>query len=263
VKLTASMNCTSGNDPTFAALFVGNKRITINLNGFTISSDGIVTYGIDNAGDWGGNAPGSGGTSGPGTGFNHDTVENGSVSSFMIDGIFVDHTSAMKVSNMKSYSNGNNGLELDNSINASVTRSHFGYKNHGNPSTGLLMGGNTNATISNSSANYNGNGIFDGFPSSQATLNRVEANHNNGDGVQIHAPISPYLIENSKANGNANNGFDVLTNAFNTIKFTGNNAENNAEWGFFAGVLAKGTNNGYKNDVSGGCHKVGGCHLNP
>jgi hypothetical protein len=260
VTLSANMNCTSGNDSQVAALFVGNNGITINLNGFSITGNPSVVYGVDNAGDWNGNAPGSGGTSGPGTGFNNDKVENGNVTGFGF-GLDVENTTGMKISNMTVY-NSTNGLALSGSNKASVTGSHFGITNNGNGCDGTVMDDNAAVTISDSTFNWNGCKGIDDF-GSQATLNGVKANHNGQQGFFVDLPVAPYLVENSKANANGFNGFEADNNHFNTITFTGNNSENNDGWGYFAQVFAHGTNNGFENDASGGCHNVGGCHLNP
>lgn len=259
VTLSGNMNCSA--KVHGAALFIGKSGITINLKGFTITGNSSDD-GINNMGNWPSSAPGAGGAAGPGTGFNNDTVENGNIA-FSLYGLDVNDTRGMKVSKVTVYGIVCDGLWLTNSKKASVSRSHFGNKSNPNQCDGAFMSNNTAVTISDSTFNWNTHyyGIYD--QDSQATLNGVTANHNNSDGVLVDSPVGPYLIENSKANGNGSDGFDVSNNSLGTIKFTGNNAENNNGWGFWAFVHAKGTNNGYKNDAAGGCHRVGGCHLNP
>lgn len=256
VTLKSDMDC-----PSTVGLYFGANGITINLNGFTVT--GGFNEGIDNAGDWPSNAPGGGGVAGPGAGFNNDTVENGNIS--QNNGIYVDHTSGMKISHI-TQGDGLDGLDMYHSRNASVTGSRFGYRDHGNFDSGASVINDPNLTISNSSFNWNGAfGIYDG--STSTTLNHVTANHNgepdDDPGIQVAEPLSPSLIKNSTANSNSSDGFEATGNPSGTIKFVGNNAENNGGWGFYADTRAAGTSNGYKNDGSGGCHKVGGCHLNP
>jgi hypothetical protein len=254
VKLHSSMNCPSG-----TALYPGSNGITINLNGFTISG-GDTGIGIDNTGDWPSTAPGSGGTPGPGTGFNHVTVENGKITAFQT-GVKYMNTSGMKLSNITVTDNTGDGLQVYSSRSGSVTGSHFGTKSNGNGADGVDMSGNAKMTFTDDSFNFN---FFFGIDddASQATLNHVRANHNDV-GVVVGAPVSPYLVENSKASGNNGDGFHVADNHIGTIRFVGNTAENDSGWGFFAAVQAAGKNNGYEKDSFGGCHKVGGCHLNP
>jgi hypothetical protein len=259
VTLNGNMNCSA--KVHGAALFIGKNGITINLNGFTITGNGSDA-GVDNQGDWPASAPGAGGVAGPGTGFNNDTVENGNVTSSLY-GVYVNDTKGMKVSKVSVYGTVCDALWLTSSNTASVSRSHFGTKSHPTNCDGAFMADNTAVTISDSTFNWNGSyyGIYD--QDSQATLTGVTANHNNSSGIFIDSPVGPYLIDNSTADGNGGDGFHVSSNSLGTIKFTGNTAENNNGWGFWAFVHAKGTNNGYKNDPSGGCFQVGGCHLNP
>ena len=255
VTLKRNMDC-----PSTVGLYFGAKGITINLHGLTVT-DGAT--GIDNAGDWPSDAPGAGGVAGPGTGFNHDTVENGNITHDV--GISVDHTSGMKISNITE-GNGTDGLDMYHSRNASITNSHFGYRDNGNFDSGASLIGDPNLTISNNSFNWNeAFGIYDS--TSSGTLTGVTANDNGSPlddpGVELYAAVSPYLIKNSTANSNSSDGFEAIGNESGRVKFVGNNADNNGEWGFYADNRTAGTNNGYMNDSSGGCHKVGGCHLNP
>jgi hypothetical protein len=256
VTLTSNMVCPS------TGLYFGSDGITIHLHGFTVKAE----VGIDNAGDWPSNAPGAGGVAGPGTGFNHDTVENGNITQSHI-GISVDHTSGMKISNITEGKGTGDGLHLYHSRNASVTGSHFGYLDHGNNNSGASLREDSHLTISRSSFNWNGSfGIFDAF--SSTTLYHVTANDNGdrGDyagGVVVSAPVAPSLIESSKANGNNVDGFKTVGNVSGAIKFVGDDAVDNGGWGFYADNRAEGTNNRYENDFLGGCHNVDGCYVNP
>lgn len=256
VTLHSNMSC-----PGTTALFVGNDGITINLNGFTISGNNTNnTNGIDNAGDWSSSAHNSGGTSGPGAGFNRVTIENGNVRDF-VTGIFVNKASRQKISNMTATGNGCNGLDMLNSITATITGSHFNRNGFTNNCDGVDMAFNAKVVVG-PEVSADGNesfGLFD--EDSQATLNKVRAKQNGAGGFGIDAPLAKYLVEHSLAKGNHNgDGFHVESNQFGTITFTSNTSENNNGWGYFADVHAKGTNNGFQNDSSGGCHNVGGCH---
>src|SRR5689334_10487552 len=64
-------------------------------------------------------------------------------------GISVDHTSGIKISNITE-GDGTDGLDMYHSRNASVTGSHFGYRDHGNFDSGASLIGAPNLTISNS-----------------------------------------------------------------------------------------------------------------
>jgi parallel beta helix pectate lyase-like protein len=263
VTLTANMNCNGGNsNGQIAALFAGANGITINLNGFNIVGNGGVSRGIDNTGSWNSNAPGSGGTSGPGTGFNRVTVENGTVRDFDHVGIYAADAQSMKITNVNSYGQSDVGLNITETNKTSITGSHIGNQNDPNGRDGCECSDNLAMTVSSSTFNWNGSEGFDDF-NSQATLNGVKFNHNSDQGFLVDEPVAPYLVENSKANNNGDTGFEAEANHFNTITFNNNNSENNNGWGYFAEVFAHGTNNGFENDSSGGCHNVGGCHLNP
>src|SRR5205814_8343440 len=128
--LNSNMDC-----PSTAGLYFGADGITINLHGFTITD---ASTGIDNKGDWPSNAPGADGVAGPGTGFNHDTVENGNITQSHT-GILVWQTSGMKISNIREGKGTGDGLNMRQSRNASVTGSHFGYRDHGNNDSGASL----------------------------------------------------------------------------------------------------------------------------
>jgi hypothetical protein len=283
VTLTGNMSCNPNNfgggpgGNSGAALYVGASHTTINLNGFTIynnsGSSSNAPVAIDNAGDWNGNAPGSGGTSGPGSGFNHVTVENGNIY-FAWVGVYEVSASHPTLSNLHIGASYSDGIELYKSNAGTVNNVTSGFKYGtfvpfgkfpaGNGGAGIVSGRDLNITITGSAFDYNyGGGAYSGYIGTDTgfTWNKDKFNQNYYGGLFIDSPGAPYLIENSKANNNDGDGFEVYDNTFKTTKFKNNTSKNNTGWGYWADLQAGGTNNAYSNDGAGGCHKVKGCHL--
>jgi hypothetical protein len=267
------MNC-SGSD--LSALYVGADGITINLNGFTIvGSSCCQPGGVDNTGGWPSDAPGSGGVSGPGAGFNSVTVENGVVMDAN-EGVDYFRTSGGTIQNMTLQSNGD-GIEYTDSTSGTITKVTAGFKSggvvHGNDSIGIELNDNHQVTVSSSTANWNGTaGILD--DNSLDTLNGNKTNHNFGWGVFVESPLrvpgtsTMYLIENSTASSNGDSGFKIDNNTpttTNQAKVVGNTANSNGTngnssdgWGYFADqqVVSNTTNKANLNNFSGTCFHV-------
>lgn len=270
VILKANLHC-----PDETAIIVGAPGITINLNHHTISNvepseddpdaDDSLPFGrdigIDNSG-----------------GFNNVTVENGHITAFDI-GIDFEGTRGGKISGIVSDGDGLEGILFATSTHGLVKGSTF--DNNGN--YGAFMFDNHDVTLKNSTFSSNGiNGVFDinskdvlvGDTMKRNGPNSGSGFIGNGDGFYVDEPNRGYLVENSKAVHNFNNGFEIEGNSptsLHQVKLVGNVAKFNGlltsdppgtgvGWGYYAGHRTQGdrTNVAIANDT-GKCHNVP-CH---
>jgi Right handed beta helix region len=240
-----------------AAIIIGNGGITVNLNGFRIvnTSGQTGTTGVDDF------SQGS---------FDRVTIKNGEINGFD-DGIGIIGGHRDKIAHIILSHNSDEGIFFGNSHHGLLTDVNAS----SNGCDGIDMHDNDRVTVVDSKADRNGcNGISD--MTSLATINHVKTNHNKADGIFVDFPVLaggvPYLIENSTANANRKNGFEIEDNTLPTdeAKLIHNSAENNTGtnpssptgWGYWAAKPAKGKGNGAKGNVSGACFQVP-CHTNP
>ena len=240
-----------------AAIVIGSGGITVNLNGFRIvnTSGQTGTTGVDDF------SQGS---------FNRVTIENGEINGFD-DGIGVIGGGRDKIANVIVTHQSDEGIFFGNAHHALLTNVNAS----SNGCDGIDMHNNNGVTVMNSKADRNGcNGIVD--TTSLATINHVKTNHNADDGISVDFPMVvggvAYLIENSTANANHKNGFEIQDNAPPTygVKLIDNSAENNTGtnatsptgWGYWAAMPAPGKGNGAEGNASGSCFQVP-CHVNP
>jgi hypothetical protein len=271
VILESNLNC-----PDETAIIVGAPGITINLNHHTITNvepseddpdaDDSLPFGrdigIDNS-----------------HGFNNVTVENGRITAFDI-GIDFQKTTGGKISGVTSDGDGLEGIFFGSSHHGLITGSAFDR----NDDYGVELFDNSDVTVRATKANNNGiDGVFD-F-NSKDTLDGVKMKRNGptvsgpgssgeGDGFFVVEPDRGYLVENSKAIHNFNNGFEIEDNSptrlfqvtlvRNTAKFNGfltfDPPGYAVGWGYFAGHMTRGDkSNAAQGNDTGKCHNVP-CH---
>lgn len=254
VTLHANLNC-----PNQPGLIVGANGITVNLNNFAINNGYGNYIGVDNGG-----------------GFNHVTVENGTVNGFGT-GVYYDSTNRGTISKVTAINNSGEGIEVENSQNGTITGSHAGKYSMGNGDDGIYLSNNHLVTVSSTKANWNsGAGITD--HNSLDTLTGDTTNHNGQWGVFVYQPLTVssssgqlyWTVTGSTANYNQLDGFHVDENSPATLyqaRLTNNTAEFNGQsgsgWGYFADAQASSNRtNGAKGNASGNCFHVQ-CHPIP
>jgi hypothetical protein len=225
ITLTSDMDCFAS---ATNGINVGKGRITINLNGHTLTGPGsnnCCNFGIVN------------------TGYPKVTVENGRVSDYFGAVQFFNTTRA-RFLHVKALGN-NEGLGLENSRNGVIDHSNASR----NAATGIHLSDNTNVKITSSKASHNG---FAGVTDSDSlgTLDHVTANANGSEGLYVDYPArsgdSYYTIENSTANKNGYAGVYITNNVPNYLYqaiVLANTANDNGEYGFYADVKTKGGGN--------------------
>lgn len=239
VTLTGNMDC-SGSETN--GINVGKSGITINLDGHTLTGPGGGTccyYGIENT-----------------AGYDKVTLEDGTVNDYFY-GVQFWYTTGARFLHVKALHN-DEGFDIENSQDGVIDRSAASH----NTTNGFNLMGNTNVNVTSSKAAHNGfNGVAD--TQSLATLDHVTTNANGGWGVYVEQPArvgaNYYTIENSTADHNFQDGFDVAEN-YPTYLYQAivldNTANDNDHYGFYADVMAKGKGNRASGNTIENCFHV-------
>lgn len=210
--IRASENLTLHKNQCFRdsdGIIIKHSNITINLNGFALTSETGNHDGIDNA-----------------AGYDDVTVENGMVAGFQ-DGVVTKGATGGKITKVASSGNEGDGVWLDDNRGVTLSGDVLD-ANAGNGLVDML----SLDTITGGDADHNGgDGFYVDRPivSGKAywTVNGARANSNGRDGFQVanNSPVTEYQADLLNDTGDNNGAWGFY--AFKEVVSRGNAAEYN------------------------------------
>jgi hypothetical protein len=239
VKLTADLDCSAS---ATNGLIVGKSGITINLNNHTITGPGGTAYdGIDNE-----------------DGFDKITLKNGTINDYEYDVLF-EYTTGSKIEGITAGFDGlpgsYSGISFWYSQNGSITKSVVSNSN----SEGFYLYENNNVNLSRSksvSPLPSADGVYDYY--SLSSVDHVKANGGHY-GFYIENPFVGYELTDNTANDNVVDGFYIYDNYPSNLyqaNLTGNVANGNGDYGFYADLKTLGKKNHASGNTTQDCHHV-------